>query len=191
MHLPEFVHWCSIRYSFDKRVILSPNQTKTLCIVSADALAKVLCFPDLPTLQFLDEEALPSSYQALKPMERSNLLAQNLKEGPPIPTNPHPYVIVDFSDKSKEAIALICIISGYDDDKFVIEIILGFLSLLTPSTGVMPPIFDLCHHLAEKIHNQLAEYLALERFRYPSMLFYMFLYQNFQHFKGLEMKLRD
>ena len=108
-----------------------------------------------------------------------------------IPTYPSPYESVVFFEIYRKDISLICTILGYDSDHIVDDTILGFLCILTSASGVMPPKFNLYNYLAQEIHSQLEDILVIEKFIYPSYFSYMFLYHNFEHYKGLNLKIRD
>ena len=71
------------------------------------------------------------------------------------------------------------------------DTILGFLNVLTHIVGVMPPKFDLCSYLAQPIHTKLEELSPMEKLRYPSSLFCMFFYLNYEHYKILNLKVKD
>ena len=91
----------------------------------------------------------------------------------------------------KKSITLICTILGYDSASTMDDTILGFLNLPTPIVGGMPLKFDLCSYLAQPIHTKLEEIHTMEKFRYPSSLFWMFFYLNYEHYKILNLKVKD
>ena len=90
----------------------------------------------------------------------------------------------------KKSITLICTILGYDSDGTVDDTILGFLNFLTSIVGVMPPKFDLCSYLAQPIHTKLEALPTMEQFRYPSSMFCMVFYLNYEHYKILNHKVK-
>ena len=108
-----------------------------------------------------------------------------------ISTYPSPYETIFFFENYKKSISLICTILGYDSDGTVDDTILGFLNFLTPIVGVMLPKFDLCSYLAQPIHTKLEELPTMEKFKYPSSLFCMFFYLNYENYKILNLKVKD
>ena len=86
-------------------------------------------------------------------------------------------------------ISLICIILGYENDNHVDEATLGVLMSLAPMSINLFPIYDGCNLLARNINEHLDEFPIISMFRYPSYLFYLFVHQNDEYFKGLNLKM--
>jgi hypothetical protein len=74
------------------------------------------------------------------------------------------------------ACSLLSQILGLDNDKFVVEVMLGFLLIFFLSGQSVCVSFD--EFIAENIHQQLVNFSSLRHFRYYSHLLRMFLGSN-------------
>ena len=71
------------------------------------------------------------------------------------------------------------------------DTILGLLNFLTPIVGVMPPKFHLCSYLDQPIHTKFEDLPTMQQLKYPSSMFCMFFYLNYEHYKIMNLKVKD
>ena len=91
---------------------------------------------------------------------------------------------------SRLCFSVLCTIPGYKNDDKVDETLLSFLTHIHPTTKECPK-WDICGFLSQAISQQLTEFPSLKIFRYPSCLFFLFLYQNIKQFDTLELRILD
>ena len=101
-----------------------------------------------------------------------------------------PYKTIFFKHESREIIALLCIILGYKYDEEVDESILGFLAQLHPVSNEISK-WNTYVFLAQILNQELTNFPDHEIFRYPSFLFFLFLYYNFKYFEILGLNMTD
>ena len=80
---------------------------------------------------------------------------------------------------------------GYENDIQVNELVLGFLLIMTPISSNTFPIYEIYNILDWNIHENIDEFILISVLRYPSFLFSLFVYKNFEYFKSPNLKTID
>ena len=138
--------------------------------------------------QDLDERDLYAAYKEIIPLDRNWFLLQHMDKGIVLHETPLPYESVVCFEPSRKSVSLICIILGYEQ---VDELSLCFLLSITSIYSNSFPRYDLCNLLARNIKQKLDDFPIVSLYIYPSFLFYFFIHQNCEYFKGLKLKMVD
>jgi hypothetical protein len=125
---PEFVRWCAERYSQGERVILNKLGYKVLCKVDNPSLQHALSVPDTSPTEIdpFEEQRMITIYREC-PLKVKTLLQQTIvnpeyhSESLTLPASISVMIV-----KVQWACSLLSQILGLDNDKFVVEVMLGF-----------------------------------------------------------------
>jgi hypothetical protein len=96
-----------------------------------------------------------------------------------------------FTPNVHEVICMICSILGYDSDKTVDSIILGFLRAIFPPTTRMMARFYIAQFISESIHEQLKDFPLNKAFCFQSYLVYLLLFQRKNDFHSLYLETEN
>ena len=123
----------------------------------------------------LSIEALTQLYLNLDFPKRFQIFQTFMPSSVEIPKINPPSPSLKFSERTRHIISMLSFIFGYFTDEHVDVAVLGFLSTFTPGH---PPttIFNFSQYLADNMHEQLVKIPEEGVFKYPSVLFHMFLY---------------
>jgi hypothetical protein len=175
---PEFVSWCAEQYSQEERVILNKLGSEVLCEIDSPSLRHTLSIPESsPTVSEPFEEHKMITIYRECPLEVKNLFLQTIikpehhSESLSLPASVSIMVIEVQWDCS-----LLSQILGLDNDKFVVEVMLGFLLILFMSESGQSVSFDI--FISDNMHQQLVNFNSLRHFRYYTHLLRMFLESN-------------
>jgi hypothetical protein len=175
---PEFMSWCAERYSQEERVILNKLRSKVLCKVDGPSLWHALNAPDsFPTvLDPFEEQKMIMIYRECPPKVKTLFLLtivnpEHHSESLSLSASVSIMVI-----EVQWVCSLLSQILGLDNDKFVVEVMLGFLLVCFLSGQSVCVSFD--EFITENIHQQLVNFSLLRHFRYYSHLERMFLESN-------------
>jgi hypothetical protein len=111
--------------------------------------------PSLPQIlegQTLHEQTMYFNYNALNSGEKVTFIQSYTNKYVVITNTPPPYKSNIFSEISKQAITMMCLILGYDHDINVDEVMLGFMSTICPPFENSLAKFHYRQFLANIIH---------------------------------------
>jgi hypothetical protein len=175
---PEFVSWCVERYSQGERVILNKLGSEVLCKVDGPSLRHALNIPDASPIvsEPFEEQRMIMIYRECLPKVKTLFLQTIVKpehhsESLSLPANLSVMIV-----EVQWACSLLSQILGLDNDKLVVEVMLGILLIFFQSGQSVCVSFD--EFIAENIHQQLVNFSSLRHFRYYSHLLRMFLGSN-------------
>jgi hypothetical protein len=94
-------------------------------------LPKCFIFLKIP-YENLEDHTLEAKYQALSQFEKERILGNLLAPNAPLPTTPPPFKSSMFPEITRQDVAIIFQILGYEHDRVFDEAILGLFSLLCP-----------------------------------------------------------
>ena len=129
-------------------------------------------------------------YQIPSPTEKTLVLYQHIDPGMITQKYNPPFKTIFFNQTSINNISLLCNLLGYKKGEEVDETLLSFLAQLNHVSKEYPK-WDICGFLSQEISYLLTEFPSLEVFRYPSILFFMFLFHNLKHFEALGLNMTD
>ena len=169
LYYPKFVEWCVNNYSPNKRVIMNKNATRILCQVNANVIYEVLNVPNI-LLENTEPywRTLVQVYRECKSKIKNVFLTWILKVGDVVESLSFPVDVCLFWEKVQLVLSILSQILGYDDDKSVTKVMIGFLlktNLPEPETNQVW-CFGFDEFLATTIHFQLAYFPKLIHFRY-------------------------
>jgi hypothetical protein len=126
---PEFIGWCTEQYSQEERIILNKLQSEVLCKIDIPSIRYALNIPDSlsTTYEPFNEENLVIVYREC-PSEVKNLFfwtivkPEQYSESLSFPMNVNSIVI-----EIQWACSILSQILGLDNEKYVVEVMLGFL----------------------------------------------------------------
>jgi hypothetical protein len=131
---PEFIGWCAEQYSQEEKVVLNKLGSDVLCRVDSPSIRYALGIPESPSAvsEPFEEENLIMVYRECPP-EVKNLFLQtivkpeHISESLSLPMNVNVMVI-----EIQWACSILSQILGLDNDKYVVEVMLGFLLTFFP-----------------------------------------------------------
>jgi hypothetical protein len=176
----EFVSWCAERYSQEERVILNKLGLEVLCEIDSLSLRHTLNILESSLTMYVpfEEEKMITIYKEF-PSEVKTLFLQTIVkpehhfESLSFPSSVNVMVI-----EVQWACSLLSQILGLDNDKFIVEVMLGFLlNFFMLGSGQSVSVnFD--KFIAENMHQQLVNFNSLRHFRYYMHLLRVFLESN-------------
>jgi hypothetical protein len=150
--------------------------------INTDSITKIPSLLKILEGQTLHEETLSVNYTTSNSVENVTLLQSYMDKYVVIPNIPPPYKSNIFPKISRQAITMMCLSLGYDHDRTVDEVILGFMSTICcPSENSLTK-FHYAKFLVNIIPYQLTEFHASRYFLYQSYLVYPILYFQASHF---------
>jgi hypothetical protein len=175
---PKFVSWCAERYSQGERVILNKLGSEVLCKVDSPSLQHALSVSDASpiVLEPFKEQRMITIYRECLPEVKTLFLQTIVKPEYHSESLTLPASISVMIVEVQWACSLLSQILGLDNDKFVVEVMLGFLLVCFLSGQSVSVSFD--EFIAENIHQQLVNFSSLRHFRYYTHLLRMFLESN-------------
>jgi hypothetical protein len=126
---PEFISWCAEQYSQEEKVILNKLGSEVLCRVDSPSIRHALSTPESSPAASkpFEEEKLITVYRECPPEVKTLFLQTIVKpehhsESLSLPMNVSVMII-----EVQWACSILSQILGLDNDKFVVEVMLGFL----------------------------------------------------------------
>ena len=139
----EFVHWTVQNYVPSTKQILSADGSRVIFTLNSETLRKTLCLPfeNPDAIQFSEEKSLATInafdldqlYIFMSKMFRPDINPSKFS---------FPYDISLFSQTLQAVFSLLSQILGLQDDKLVIEIMVGIVCLVSQSTKDFNLSFD-------------------------------------------------
>jgi hypothetical protein len=177
---PEFVNWCAEQYSREEKVILNKLGSEVLCEIDSPSIRHTLSIPESsPSVsEPFEEEKMITVYREC-PSEVKTLFLQTIvkpehhSESLSLPINVSVMVI-----EVQWACSILSQILGLDNDKFVVEVMLGFLLTFFLSESSQSVCISFEKFIADNMHQQLVNFNSLRHFRYYTHLLRMFLESN-------------
>jgi hypothetical protein len=181
---PEFIGWCAEQYSQEEKVVLNKLGSEVLCRVDSLSIRYALDIPESPSTvsEPFEEENLIMVYRECPP-EVKNLFLQTIvkpehySESLSLPMNVNVMVI-----EVQWACSILSQILGLDNDKYVVEVMLGFLLTIFPVRVQSVSCISFDKFIADNVHKQLVNFQSLRHFRYYTYLLKMFLETNKREF---------
>jgi hypothetical protein len=181
---PEFIGWCVEQYSQEEKVVLNRLGSEVLCRIDCSSIRYALDIPESPstTSEPFEEENLVTVYRECPP-EVKNLFLQTIvkpeqySESLSLPMNVNAMVI-----EIQWACSILSQILGLDNDKYVVEVMLGFLLTFFQSESSQSVCISFDKFIADNVHKQLVNFQSLRHFRYYTYLLKMFLETNKKEF---------
>ena len=124
---PEFIQWCIESYSKSKRVIVNSKGSRILCKIDSQTIRQALSLSKSHKFGPFNEEECLRVYKEVNNEEKVQFVSKFLKPNQSIHQTPLPYHVKIFQDPIQSIFSLLCQILGYDDDRLVDEVMLGFL----------------------------------------------------------------
>jgi hypothetical protein len=177
---PEFIIWCAKQYSQEERVILNKFGSEVLCRVDNPSIRHALGTPESsPAMtEPFEEEKLITVYRECPP-EVKTLFLQTI-----VKLEHHSEILLLPMDMSimvievQWACSLLSHILGLDNNKFVVEVMLGFLLTFFQSESSYSICISFEGFIIDNMHKQLVNFHSLRHFRYYMHLLRMFLETN-------------
>jgi hypothetical protein len=181
---PEFIGWCAEQYSQEEKVVVNKQGSEVLCRVESLSIRDALGIPESFSIvsEPFDEENLIRVYREC-PSEVKDLFLQtivkpeHLSESLSLPMNVSIMVI-----EVQWVCSLLSQILGLDNDKHVVEVMLGFLLAFFQSESSLSVCISFDQFIADNIHKQLVNFHSLRHFRYYTYLLKIFLETNKREF---------
>jgi len=107
-----------------------------------------------------------------------------------IPNTP-PSKSKSFPKISRQAMTMMCLILGYDHDRTVDKVVLGFVSSIFPTSESPLTKFHYVQFLVDIIPYHLMQFHANIYFRNQPYLVYMILCFQASHFQNIQLKIED
>jgi hypothetical protein len=125
---PEFVHWAVHNYFPSTKQITSYNGSRIIVSINSETLRKALCLPPVSSdaIQFTEEKSL-AIIKALSPYQLYTFMSKMFKPDISLSKYSFPYDISLFSETLQAVFSLLSQILGLEDDKTVIEIMVGIV----------------------------------------------------------------
>lgn len=129
------------------------------------------------SLIFFSTATLIDLYHKLTFPQRAQFFETFLPQDVELPKKNPPYPRFMFPKRAKHIISLISCLLGYQSNQCVDEAILGYLSIFSKQNK---PAFmyNYSQFLAKAIHEQLMNITTEGMFKYSSVLFHMFIFQQ-------------
>ena len=177
---PKLIHWAIKNYVPLTRQILSANRTRVIATINSESLRKAFCLPvpnpnqnsvqfseenNLAIIKFLDAD---QTYTFMSKMFRPDISPSNYTF--------HDHISL-FNEIIQAMFALLSQILGLDSDKFVTEVIVGTVYLVSQSTKEFTLKFD--QFLVDIISYQLEHFHTEGKvFSYQTLLLLIVITEN-------------
>ena len=177
---PELIHWVVDNYVPSMKQILSADRTKVIATINSETLRKAFCLPipnpNQNSIQFSEENNLvvikslnsDQLYTFMSKMFRPDISPSNYT---------FPYDVSLFIETIQVIFSLLSQILGLDSDRFVTEVMVGIVFLVSQSIKEFALSFD--QYLVDKISYQLEHFHSKGKtFNYQTLLLLMFITEN-------------
>ena len=185
---PEFIHWVVKNYVLSTQEIFSADGTRVLCTINSKLLRRSFCLP-IPNpgqnpIQFSEENSLVV-IKALDPKQTSTFMSNMFKPDVSPSNFTFPYDITLFTEPIQVIFSLLSQILGLDSDRYVTEVMLGTVCLVSQSRKEFALNFD--EFLVEKISSQLKNFHTNGKvFNYQTLLLLMVITKNLPSLQHME-----
>ena len=174
----EFLHWVVSNYVSSTKSVISYDGSMIIVSINRQTLRKALCLPpaNSDVVQFTEEKSL-AIVKALSTDQLYTFMSKMFK--PDIsPSNYAFHYDISLFSKALQAIfSVLSQILGLEDDKTIIEIIVGIVCLVSQSAKEVCLSFD--QYLAERIAYQLEHFQFDGKvFNYQTLLMLMIITEN-------------
>jgi hypothetical protein len=181
---PEFIGWCAEKYSQEEKVVLNKQGSEVLCRVESLSIRGALDIPESfsAVSEPFEEENIIMVYREC-PSEVKDLFLQtivkpeHISESLSLPMSVNVMVI-----EVQWVCSILSQILGLDNDKYVVEVMLGFLLAFFQSESSQSVCISFDKFIADNIHKQLVNFQSLRHFRYYTYLLKIFLETNKREF---------
>lgn len=133
------------------------------------------------------EESLISYYDSMYPQELSHVTSFLAPKSSQFSLDGNIFSLEMFAVDIRTVLQVIAKILGKEDSKQVYKVVLGFFSLMMKPEVVL----DIPTFLVDAINTQFMTLPLTGSFKFPTVLTYLFLYQNAEHFSGLRLNVVD
>jgi hypothetical protein len=177
---PEFISWCVEQYSQEEKVILNRLGSEVLCRVDSPSVRHALGTPESsPTAsEPFKEEKLITVYRECPPEVKTLFLQTIVKPKHHSESLSLPMHVSVMVIEVQWACSILSQILGLDNDKFVVEVMLGFLLTFFQSESSPSVCISFEEFIADNVHKQLVNFQSLRHFRYYTHLLRLFLETN-------------
>jgi hypothetical protein len=177
---PEFIGWCVEQYSQEEKVVLNKLGSEVLCRVDSPSIRYALRIPESPSVvsKPFDEENLVMIYRECPP-EIENLFLQkkfkpeHYSRSLSLPMNVN-FMVFEI----QWACSILNHILGLDNEKYVVEVMLGFLLTFFQKESRQSVCISFEGFIADNVLKQLVNFQSLRNFKYYTYLLKMFLETN-------------
>jgi hypothetical protein len=181
---PEFIGWCAEQYSQEEKVVVNKQGSEVMCRVESMSIRDALSIPESfsAVSEPFNEENIIRLYREC-PSEVRDLFLQTIvkpehfSESLSLPMNVSIMVI-----EVQWVCSLLSQVLGLDNDKYVVEVMLGFLLTFFMSESGLSVCINFDQFIADNIHKQLVNFSSLRHFRYYTYLLNIFIETNKREF---------
>jgi hypothetical protein len=174
---PEFLGWCTEQYSHEERVVVNKQGSLVLCRIKRLSIRESLNIPEsfYVNSKPFDEDKLIRVYRECSSEVQNLFLQQIVKPEQFYESMSLPMKVDIMVIEVKWVFSLLSHISGLDNDKYVVEVMLDFLLTFFKSKIGLSVHINFDQFLADTIHKQLVNFHSLRHFRYYTYLLKIFL----------------
>jgi hypothetical protein len=177
---PEFIGWCAEQYSESERVVIDKKGSKVLCKIDVVSVRESLKIPKSFSENFepFDEEEMIRVYRECQPEIKTLFLRMIIKLDQFPQSLSFPLSIDIMVSEVQCVFSLLSQVLGLNSDRFIVEVMLGFLLKFFQSESGQVVCINFDEFLADTIHKQLVNFHSLRHFRYCTYLMKIFLTSN-------------
>jgi hypothetical protein len=172
--------WCVEKYSESERVVIDKKGSKVMCKIDCvlvnESLKITKSFSE--NSEPFDEEEMIRVYREFQPKIKTFFLRMIIKLNQ-FPQSLYFPLIIDIMVSEVQCVfSLLSQVLGFNNDRFVVEVMLGFLIKLFQSNSGQFVCINFDEFLVDTIHKQLVNFHCLRHFRYCTSLMNIFLTNN-------------
>ena len=183
---PEFIYWI-VFVMYPGKFFVMNYQGENILQVSVQLIRQALCYPESESYVQFSDDSLITYYDNLAGQE-FNQFIHFLKSNKHnfVPDNKE-FPMEVFDIEVKPVLRCIAKFLGKDDDSTVDKSILGMFAMMM-KPGVL---LDIQSYWQEAVNSHLMSLSLTGAFMFPSLIVYLFLYQNLEEFMHLGLNIMD
>ena len=146
-----------------------------------------MCFPENESPLQFSEDSLARYFEDLSNEEFSLCMSYLRSKSEEVQLEGEEFSLEAFDAEYRPILSCIAEILGKENDQTVDKLVLGMYALMM-KPGV---VLDIPYFWQEIVNSQLLAFPLTGFFRFPSLLVYLFLYQNVEEFMSLGFNIFD